>query len=329
MNLWITTKDLEDFIGQNENLELLEDSLSDTAKKYLALKQRKRKLNFGEKITPEALDVIVPKVIEETGKFLEVSELPSIDFELLTAWDVVKVQGSRILGNVIGIEASLVLFRGFEDITGYFTRKYPWVPVSKIVSQINFTNLEYIAGGLVIYYGIRVLHRYSTGGIESLISSHLHSEDKKIRLGIDNSVSVVADIAHEYTHVIQLLKNLGLEIRGAIKEGHARGVERGIAKIFAEQYDNPAYNYSSTERTARELKDAYLFICKKNHRSPRESIRKLDVPNKRTLVHIFLGIPSLSHHYSIGTAAFCIAEAQHGARVYRDVLRNDYSALQR
>ena len=146
-------------------------------------------------------------------------------------------------------------------------------------------------------------------------------------MAVSNAVNVVGDFSHEYAHVIQVLKNLGLEIRGAVSEGHARGVQRTIAKAFAEQYDNPAYNYRPSEHTLQDLKDAYLFTCKKKHRNPKKSLTKLNLPNKRSMLSILLGKPAVDHDYSMGVAAFCIVEARHGTGIYSEVLRNDYFAF--
>ncbi len=324
MNLWITSKDLEGFIGQKENFELLEDCLSDTTSVYLALRQRKSNLDFGGPVTHDTLDAIVPKVAEETMRFLEVSDVPDIDYELRTLWDAIKTCSKGTLVNLIVSEIGLLSIRGFEEITGALTKQVPWLPISKMDSDF----LVYFGGIVVLYHGIMFLQRYHTGGIGSLITSHLDSEDKKIRLAVNNAVSVVGDFAHEYAHVIQILKKVGIAVGDPIREGHARGVERAVARAFAEQDDNPAYNYQPLRRTASDLKDAYLFICKKTHRTPRESLRKSKISNTRNRIQIFHGRRSISHEYSIGTSAFCVAEARHGLIIYQNVLRNDYSALQ-
>ena len=50
MELWLTTRDLEGFIGRKENLDTLEDCLAATGEQFLALRARKKDLNFGERI---------------------------------------------------------------------------------------------------------------------------------------------------------------------------------------------------------------------------------------------------------------------------------------
>ena len=73
---------------------------------------------------------------------------------------------------------------------------------------------------------------------------------------------------------------------------------------------------------AEETKDAYLFVCAQRGITPRQSLANLPIPNVRGFLYRFFG-----HHYSIGVAAMSIAEAIHGDKIYRDVLRNDFSFL--
>ena len=319
----IGVRDLEHFIGINSNLEVLEDCLDRFAHVYFALQQRKKSLNFGEILTLDGLMAIVPEVTGETRNFLGASDVPDAEFRLLTVKDAVKTRGHEALLYLISGGMVITLLRGSGEM------------LQDIIGKNQILDRTLPTSTVLLFYGIsfpiavggRVLYEYYKGGLSSVISSRYNHNEGRIGISANDTVSVVADISHEFTHSIQDLHNVQIGRKYPIAEGHARGVQREISGIFAERSDNPAYVYKGIEQTAKELNDAYLFICTKNHRSPKASLQKLKIPRFRSRLPQFMTGPFEAHHYSIGVAAMCIAEAKHGTRVYRDVINNDYSFL--
>ena len=149
------------------------------------------------------------------------------------------------------------------------------------------------------------------------------TKNNTIRLSGGRETRVVGELAHEYTHHLQHhLVELPFEPRTiAVLEGHARGVGGEVSRVFAERHDNPAYLDTFLETSASELKAAYLQACKRRGVSPKDSLQRLPIPKVKRLFH------STGRNYATGTAAMSIAETLRGKRVYRDVIKSDFSFL--
>jgi len=283
---------IESFI--KNNLEALEDILDQRAQRYLVVQKEKEKYDFGKNLTPERLRELAREVIQDTWGFLEVVEAPSAYLSMAHLPRDIKYGAKVALGTfIVGTLAELTDGLTLQDLQ--------------------------TAGLIGLALGV--------GCVVTMQRDHLRSvfdcSRKVIRISEKKEVNAVGGIAHEYTHRLQdSLTNLATQRRNPVVEGHARGVEGEVANTFANRYDNPAYSFEYIDRTAKELKDAYLFICAEKGINPRQSLANLPIPKVRGWLYKFFG-----HHYSIGVAAMSIAEAQHGDRVYRDVMKNEVSFL--
>ncbi len=282
---------VESFIGSN--IEALEEILDERAQRYLKLRREKEKFDFGQTLTPEKLRELAGEVIRDTNNFLGISDAPHAYFSMFYLPRILK-QGVYVALGVFAVGT----LAGLKD--GLTTK-----------------DLQ-MAGLLALGFG---------GGTVSFsyrdhIGSAFDRSEKVMRIAERKTVPAVGAVSHEYTHLLQDKTKLRNQRRNPVVEGHARGVEGVITSLFAQRYNNPAYVFNNAERVAEETKDAYLFVCAQRGITPRQSLANLPIPNVRGFLYRFFG-----HHYSIGVAAMSIAEAIHGDKIYRDVLRNDFSFL--
>ncbi len=117
----------------------------------------------------------------------------------------------------------------------------------------------------------------------------------------------IPTIAHEYTHHVQN------SVRGSftmLAEGIARGVERHIAKMYAEKEDNPSFLYDSTMTTTRELGTGYINLCK-----------AIGIPYKKALIESANSMLNEDcdrgfDHYAFGVTYLSVEEANTGKSIY-------------
>lgn len=288
---------VETFIGNH--LETLESVLDERAQRYFKVWEEKDSYDFGQNLTPDRLRELVGEVIQDTKDFLEVKEAPPVYLNMFHLPRDIK----------IGAKVGLV----FSTIGA----------LAQISDGFSYSDLQ-VAGLVGGLYGIASVLVMKGG----YLNSSYRSKEREIRIGEKKEVEAAGVVAHEYTHHLQnSFTSLKSGSKDPIVEGHATGVDGTVADIFAQRYDNPAYTFRHTVWVARELKDAYLFICEEKGITPRESLANLKIPKIRGPLSRFTRNSRL-HHYSIGVAAMSIAEVEHGEEVYRDVMKNDFSFLE-
>ena len=282
---------VERFIANH--LEVLEDILNQRSQEYAGAKDVAKKYRFGPHLTFDRLDELGPVITRETRDFLDVQAADPVSIDMLTVPEIVRK----------GTTGALVAF-------GVSLASY--VPAGIAVAELGYATLIGIGFG-----GAVVAQMFRDDGFPLFQSS-----DNQIKIGIAREATVPCIIAHEYTHFLQKTRTqLNFKSNNPIIEGHARGVEQAIARLHSEQSDNPAHQYDTLCRVARELKQAYLYITRTAGIHQRKSLRDAPSPHVGWIHRI------LAHHYSMGTAAMSIAEALHGDQVYRNVMRNDISFL--
>lgn len=280
---------IELFIGANR--ENLEEILNAKTKDYVKLRRQEEKLDFGPTLTPKRLDELVTEVISDIHKFLDIQNAPPAKFDMFYFPKEAKIAALSAVGGM-----ALTLAGMNYGVIGNLAA--PMV-------------MGALTGGAVMF------GRYILNG-GSLYEHGSHT----CQIGKKTEISAIGTITHEYTHHLQsTLTLLGDLNENPIVEGHAHGVEGIIVQAFTKRYDNPAYQDWHAYLTALELKNAYELTCEKMEVSPKYSLLQLPLP-KKARKHV-----RPEHHYNIGTAAMYIAESKHGERVYRDVLRNDFSFL--
>lgn len=295
---------VEQFI--KTNIGALEEILNQTAQKYLAMQKEKGKYDFGQNLTPERLKNLADEVIRDTNGFLGISYTSPANLSTLCLPREIKI--NDVAKYALGASAFVALTKSFDGFTGSDLR-------TAAIAGVLF------GVGTWVYMNQPMNQLYMDQFYHS--TSKLDAQRKFMMISENKEVTAVGEIAHEYTHLLQnSFTDLLLEKRNPIAEGHARGVEGAVASIFAQRYGNPAYLFYPTKSTAQELKDAYLLICGENGISPRKPLVSLPIPDIRGQKYKFPG-----HHHSIGAAAMSIAQSQHGDKVYRRVMNNDFLFL--
>jgi len=287
-------KNVEKYV--NNNLEVLEDLLDKAAQKYIKLKNKKNKLDFGQKLTPKNLESLAPVVIAKTMDYLEVKHATDCYMSMFYLPDQIK--------------RSLKVAAGTFIVAG----------LACSLDKLTISNL--IMSGMIAAL-------FGAGSIvlakESYANSSFDYKYNHLMIGAKNTVNAVGSVAHEYTHCLQHYftdLNIKHNLNNPIIEGHARGLEGIISEKYAQDFNNEAYNYLHSERVARELKIAYLYTCNKKEITPKKSLKELPIP----LDSIFFYIIDIDH-YSLGVTAMTIASAKNGDDVYKKVMKNDFDFL--
>lgn len=147
---------------------------------------------------------------------------------------------------------------------------------------------------------------------------------KKIILSKNPLSSVVLDLAHEYTHYLQD-KKLSVEVfdNNILMEGHARGVEKNIAKTYADKKDKKNCLIDVYTQSINELKNTYQWICDNLNKVENERLLKDSQKALENTIHE-IDIDKYSvDDQSIGNTLFSIYEQTQGNRVYRDFIREN------
>lgn len=276
------------------NIGVLEDALDQRARDFFENRKGRKKHDFGPKIRRRDLVGLATRVVNETKGFLDISENYRAKLDIFSTPEEI-FYGSKI-----------ALLTGGIAMLGHLPGG---LTVEDLVA-IGFT-------GFVFGSGVVLTRRKMNSGVTEI-------KNNTIRLSGGRETRVVGELAHEYAHHLQHhLVELPFEPRTfAVLEGHARGVGGEVSRIFAERHDNPAYLDTFLEVSAIELNVAYLLACKRRGISPKDSLQRLPLPKFKWLFHSTTG-----RNYATGTAAMSIAETQYGKRVYRDVIKNDFSFL--
>jgi hypothetical protein len=173
-----------------------------------------------------------------------------------------------------------------------------------------------IASGLVnAPYGF--LLTYYTNSRQNLVAAYQRKE--RIIIGDLDQASSAGALAHEYTHHIQHTKKPNLlDPDTSLGEGHAWGVGRKIGTIFANRYNNESYLFFHSKSTAIHLHSAFLDNSFQLNNSPIED----PYPEITELKD-----GSAKRYYYDGVAAVYVAESKMGPKVYRDMIKGDFSFL--
>jgi len=134
-----------------------------------------------------------------------------------------------------------------------------------------------------------------------------------------NIVDLTTGLAHEYAHHVQysvlphFLKKDKNKYR-MFKEGHARGVERYISKLYNEREANKAFLHNITNRNLYELLSAYKWVCFALGVEPSANV----INYGECLSDEGKKCPLDS--WTKGNALFYIHETLHGDGIYRKAL---------
>jgi hypothetical protein len=126
-------------------------------------------------------------------------------------------------------------------------------------------------------------------------------------------------VAHEYTHHVQHVTGFyyrkGLNPTLAL-EGHARGVDRYLSRLFSEEFAMRGYLYHYLKTSVAELTRTYLWMCHQLGHSPSPSIAK-NLPKSQTT-------PEQPMAHGPGHALFCIYARDQGEQIYADMVNGRF-----
>lgn len=130
-------------------------------------------------------------------------------------------------------------------------------------------------------------------------STHYNGLMDLVFINSGKKADVSVKFAHEYAHHIQSLTMGTPFFHKAFREGHARGVERHIAELYAEREGNSDYLVEQKSRALMDMNEGSKWL--------KEVLEKGDS---------FRGI---SQH-ALGTSLFGIMEERYGKELYSDIL---------
>ena len=295
-----TDTEVKDFLLNNDKVPVLEEILSKECKKLLNLnailypyvygvgEKERRKLDFGPRLDVTELRNVFPDVKKEVDDFLGVSNVgnPLINGGCWSRSKLYNGLRTTVIGVTLLPAIPLDVLALMPDPTDPIT-----VPLAALL-----TLPATLLAGSYIYFGKKPRIRIS------------HFDSKRCK--------AIPVLAHEYAHHIQRRKisclrnpDYSLPLRdtahGIFEEGHARGVEREIAKQYSERENNKAFEYDTQGTIVGELSSTYKCLSKKLGITPCKSLTKGST---------FLGVDS----HSMGTTFFHLLKELKGKSVYRE-----------
>ncbi len=284
-----------------ENLALVECLLDDASCRLDELHELKNNgaLSFGPKINPNELSDLVTSVCVEVDSFLDIQSKTILPF------------GYFSLFNLGVIETTLLALYSLATL-----------PVARCLTSPPLS-LEFIPTTL-FNVGEAILPF-----IPAAMSLHSMARSpgydpiaKKIILGKELLINLKPSVAHEYTHYLQEVYGICSKKCDIFMEGHARGVQKYVAELFAENERNLAYKYDIMDTTVGEFKSTYLWMCKKLQKVPRESL--LITPSQRDFSEGWSRFFRKPSSHALGNTLLSIYESQLGSRIYSDMIHGNF-----
>lgn len=133
------------------------------------------------------------------------------------------------------------------------------------------------------------------------------SETQTMTLNNSRRKILITSFAHEYAHHICNLKGIE-DSCSFFEEGFARGIEREIARQFANEERDCTFLYEITQEDATELCKTYLWLCDIHD----QKIKKNLLKNNSKEEFLFT--------YCIGNSYFLMEETKGKKEIYRHVL---------
>ncbi len=294
----ISNTNLKRLLLREENIVVLEDLLDTEAQRLERLQKRHEndKLNLGERVSPDELTEVFPRICTEVDDFLGIqeSDMPTFGY-----FNLLK-DGKSILALYI---------------------LSPLQVACAVTSMITEQNPEY---NPLFFAGM--------GAMQFVMAVNLHSDNNRssylststtITLERTPRTVLIPSAAHEYTHHLQHRKGLKEGKYSIFKEGHARGIERYISKLYREREDNEAFLYDFLNETTSEMKNAYLWMCR-NLRKPVKECLLRTKTSRDFDEGAWRFVFRQPTHHAIGNTLFSIYQAQQGNHIYRDMIHGRF-----
>ena len=283
-----------------DNIAVIEDILEIESQRLEKLQKLKKenKLNLGDKVSSAELKNLFPQICTEVDDFLSIqnSKAPNCRYFTLFYPDLISI----MILSVYALSASQIVMALASQHQGknLFTKN---------LFEAGIGTLQLSMGAL--------MHSISK-------SAAYRKSSKTITLEKTVRTSLIPVIGHEYAHSIQHTRKL-MGIKYSIfMEGHARGVEKQLAKTYCEREDNETFLYDISDSNLGEYKSAYIWMCKKLGMHPRKSLLK--IKSSRDGDESFGRLLLEPTPHAIGNTLFSIYESSKGKEIYKQMIQENF-----
>lgn len=308
-----TNSNLKKRLLHIDNIGPLEEILAQENGRFVKLKRIKNKVDFGRDFQPAGIQKFFPDLRRDIDEFLQVAKIREPSFSSFHLWDGTNkdilrwyLTGAGCMAGGLGIGALAHRYK-------FYVKNQGKAPSFLTRRAFLFGVIPMIPGAFYILKGA-VHYR-----IRSRDAGYISSKEEisyPTKLG---QVQTEMFIAHEYTHHLQ--KVVGFYYSSALDlgmalEGHARGVDKYIASLYVERFDNPAYQYHYLSLSVPELIDSYLWLCYSLGTKPSTTLVK-DLRRFRASATE----PPL---HGPGHCLFQIYRQTRGDDIYRDIVHGNF-----
>ncbi len=269
--------------------------------------------------------------------------------ELKETWPEVVSRVDSFLG-VEGIKPPKVIYLNSLYKWGYYNYENAIISVLGIMGAgAGVRGVDFLASGLSTGAMEDTLGGIGLGVISALSISNAIKEIKKnkkkdkkpkepmgthynkdlgwVLLKKDYETDIIPAIAHEYAHHLEeMILHPDYDASFYFCEGFARGVQRHISNLYAQERNDPRFTHTISRDTTGELSAVYLWICDRHG----EVDRPIPLIKKNN-IYMFtadnLDKDSLPYGHAFGNTIFYLAEKRHGDGIYADALKEDVDFL--
>ncbi len=294
---------MKDKLLIHDNIPALEGLLDSNGQDLIRLQKLKRenKLNFGKKVAKEELHELLPKICYDINEFLGVNPgSPEFSYFSLFKPTLPALPALWFYGNS----------------TLYFTRA-----ALSLANDKNLdTALRDIWDGLLFAINGAILHK--------LVSQPYYNIGlEKVNLERAKKTKLIPIAGHEYAHHVQNIEGLLVAKSHIFSEGHSRGVQKYLAKKYAQEEGNEAFLYDTLDVSVGEFKSAYRWMCKKLNQKLSKSLLK--IRTSRDLDEgIARSIIRRPTSHALGNALFSIYQEIYGDEIYKQMMHREFQFLQ-
>jgi hypothetical protein len=323
----ISDQTIEALLLNRENLDMLEDILARDEPRILTGCDPEGFSNDGGRFLKNGVvNLILPEIQSKVCEFLGVSENKMPKWRYLSPLEAYWNKSGMLIEEIGLISlGSVMIANGIYTIGhGIVDQIYPDV-LGDIINPILWS----ISGSINIWLGAKNL-RYAKNKSRMGVSSIYKSKKDVIRMLKLPESGLIQDLAHEYAHHLQYAT---LELRGHKRkpaefiEGHARGVQRFIARDYTISRRDISFWERYKNQTFGELSGAFAWMCERLGEVKRTEL--LLEKNKQ----VFLGLDYLDEKtgnttkHAIGNTFFYLAEKKHGKAIYSDAIHGNFEFI--
>lgn len=309
-----TNENIKILLSRREIFILLEAVLAEEKIELDDIEKQKSHFNFGKSLKKAQIRERFDIISKDVNNFLGVSDVALPKLEAFTLLDP---SGKHILKSYlvgacwIGVAA---VAAGTLRKVGSFKAKSS--SIAHLLSRRAF-----LVGGIAsfpgfVYLGKGVLfHKIILNDAAYTLRNQAISYSPRI-----SRIRMEMFLWYEYTHYLQY--TLGFHSQKKLSllsamEGHARGVDEYMSRIYTLRYNNKVYRYHYLTESIDELQSDYLWLGQKLGLDCRKQL----LGSRNTNVPIELS------HYSAGHGLFSIYRHTQGEEIYNKILFGDFDPV--